>query len=281
MRQLKADAFYAASTDLAMVTSWIAATTQAHKDEPERLFHESRKLEEEHRQFIIERLTRLREHIEALGARVTLLALKEAQESITRTGATWGHAEHSMEEVRHTLRRELSLLTLLVLEPKEQAYFEPKELHFGLDVALGFLSTATFEIDEGAKCLALGRSTAAVFHLMRVMEIGIRAVARCLQIPDPTQPANRNWGNILREIKADLDAHTGRSPTKTWTVPNDKEFFESAYVSLDAVRVAWRNTTMHVEKKYTEDEAQHIFVAVRGFMMGVASRCDENGDPKA
>jgi hypothetical protein len=38
---------------------------------------------------------------------------------------------------------------------------------------------------------------------------------------------------------------------------------------------------MHVEKKYTEDEAQHIFVAVRGFMMGVASRCDENGDPKA
>ena len=105
MRQLKADAFYAASTDLAMVTSWIAATTQAHKDEQERLFHESRKLEEEHRQFIIERLTRLREHIEALGARVTLLALKEAQESITRTGATWGHAESPWQRTLPACRR--------------------------------------------------------------------------------------------------------------------------------------------------------------------------------
>jgi hypothetical protein len=38
---------------------------------------------------------------------------------------------------------------------------------------------------------------------------------------------------------------------------------------------------MHVENKYTNDEAEHIFVAVKGFMMKLASRCDENGDPKA
>jgi hypothetical protein len=280
-QQLKADAFYAASIDLATIGSWIAATTFARKDEPDVVFHKGRLLDEQDRLFIAGKLTRLREHLDALGARVTMLTVEDAQKRITGALATWGNVEESIDEIGNNLRRELSLLTLLVLEPKEQAYFEPKELHFGLDVALGFLSTASFEIDEAAKCLALGRSTAAVFHLMRVMEIGIRAVARCLQIPDPTQPPNRNWGNILREIKADLDAHTGRSPTKTWTVPNDKEFFESAYVSLDAVRVAWRNTTMHVEKKYTDDEAKHIFVAVRGFMMGLASRCDENGDPKA
>jgi hypothetical protein len=38
---------------------------------------------------------------------------------------------------------------------------------------------------------------------------------------------------------------------------------------------------MHVENKYTTDEAEHIFGAVRGFMTKLASRCDENGDPKA
>jgi hypothetical protein len=38
---------------------------------------------------------------------------------------------------------------------------------------------------------------------------------------------------------------------------------------------------MHVEKKYTKDEAEHIFVAVKGFMKKLASRCDEDGLPLA
>jgi hypothetical protein len=58
-------------------------------------------------------------------------------------------------------------------------------------------------------------------------------------------------GNILRAIRDDLAARSDSSSQKISTVPNDKEFFESAYVSLDAVRVAWRNITMHVENKYT------------------------------
>jgi hypothetical protein len=136
-------------------------------------------------------------------------------------------------------------------------------------------------LDEAAKCLALGRATACVFHLMRLMEVGIRAVARCLNIPDPTRAADRNWGAILREIKTDLDAHVGVAPMKAWATSGDKELFESAYASLDAVRVAWRNTTMHVENKYTIDEGEHILAAVKGFMTKLASRCDENGDPKA
>jgi hypothetical protein len=38
---------------------------------------------------------------------------------------------------------------------------------------------------------------------------------------------------------------------------------------------------MHVENKYTDDEAEDIFRAVRGFMKKLASRMDENGEPKA
>lgn len=63
-----------------------------------------------------------------------------------------------------------------------------------------------------------------------------------------------------------------------WT---DKEFFAEVYTSLDAVRVAWRNTTMHVENKYSEEEAEHIFGAIRGFMRRLASRLDEKGQPIA
>jgi len=38
---------------------------------------------------------------------------------------------------------------------------------------------------------------------------------------------------------------------------------------------------MHVETKYTPEEALHIFDAVKAFMKKVASRMDENGMPLA
>ena len=49
----------------------------------------------------------------------------------------------------------------------------------------------------------------------------------------------------------------------------------------NAVRVAWRNGTMHVEKKYTEDEAEHLMAVVGGLMKKLACRMYENGEPKA
>ena len=57
--------------------------------------------------------------------------------------------------------------------------------------------------------------------------------------------------------------------------------FEALYVSLDAVKNPWRNATMHVENKYTDEEAEHIFFAVKGFMKRLTSRMDENGLPLA
>jgi hypothetical protein len=178
------------------------------------------------------------------------------------------------------VRDELETRMFLSLSGPEADLYNDGVSFFGHDVETNFVSSI-FELDEATKCLALGRATAGVFHLMRVMETCIRAIARCLGVPDPIRAGDRNWGNVLREIKADLDAHGGQNPTKIWNRTGDKEFFESAYTSIDAVRVAWRNTTMHVENKYTPEEAAHVFGAVKGFTMKLASRCDENGDPQA
>jgi hypothetical protein len=82
---------------------------------------------------------------------------------------------------------------------------------------------------------------------------------------------------LLTSIKREIDRRTAQ---KQWA-PADREFFENSYASLDAVRVAWRNTTMHVENKYNPDEAEHIFAAVRGYMKQITLRMDENGQPLA
>jgi hypothetical protein len=180
----------------------------------------------------------------------------------------------ALTEFNNTIRRELSLTTFLVLEPKDNGYFSPSSPHFGPDVSAKFQTTAVFEIDEAAKCLALGRPTACVFHLMRVMEFAVRA-ARCVGIPDPLQPADRGGA---QEDPGWIDA---KWPTGAARTAGDGEFFDNLYASLDAVKNPWRNATMHPASKYTDDEAEHVFVAVKGFMMKLASHCDENGEPKA
>jgi hypothetical protein len=48
---------------------------------------------------------------------------------------------------------------------------------------------------------------------------------------------------------------------------------------LHAVKVAWRNPTMHIVNQYTPEQAEEVFNAVRGFMRHLASKL-ELTDPK-
>jgi hypothetical protein len=183
-----------------------------------------------------------------------------------------------VDDLRRRLLDQAEAMESLWLSPTERDRYAPRAPLFGAAFETKYVSGGIFELDEAAKCLALGRSTAAVFHLMRLMEIAVRSVARCLQIPDPIQPAQRNWGAVLKSVRDAIDAKWSTTPART---NGDGEFFDALYASLDAVKNPWRNSTMHPANKYTTEEAEHIYAAVRGFVMKLADRCDENGDPQA
>lgn len=172
---------------------------------------------------------------------------------------------------------ECKLFCMLSLNAQETEFYQPKAPLFGTDFEAKFPSAA-YELEEASKCMALSRSTAAVFHFMRILEIAITAVARSLQIPDPTKPAERNWGVILKATWTGIEA---KWPNAASRMHGDGQIFEDIYASLDAVKNPWRNATMHVESKYTGEEAEHIFAAVRGLMKKLSSRMDESGEPKA
>ena len=165
------------------------------------------------------------------------------------------------------VRDEFEIVRVFVIEPNRRQFYEPEDPLFGKDV-LERYPTAYYEIEEAGKCLALGRSTACVFHLMRVLEIGIATVAKALGIPDPSKPAEKNWGAVLKKIKGAIEEKS---------VAPQKSFFEEVHASLDSVRNPWRNATMHVENVYTEEGAENIYHAVRAFMMKIASQIDEEG----
>jgi hypothetical protein len=199
--------------------------------------------------------------------------------AINNAWANWGTAKTTFDEIRNTLKRELSLKTVLALQSQDALLYSPKAPLFGTDYADKFTTAGTFELDEAAKCLALSRPTAAVFHLMRILELGIGSLSACLDIPDPVRPAERNWAIILKRIKE--DGIEKKWPTAANRMSGDGLLFESLHASLDAVKNPWRNETMHVSGKYTDDEAKHIFVAVEGFMKKLSARMDERGEPKA
>jgi hypothetical protein len=165
----------------------------------------------------------------------------------------------------------------LLMSEEEAELFNPLDPLFGNEVATKFSSIA-YEIDESAKCLALGRSTASAFHSIRSLEAAIRALSRCLSIPDPTRAADRNWGAMLKKISAEIER---RWPGTSNRMSGDGEFFDGAYAALAAMQNPYRNSTMHLDQKYTPDEAHHIMEIVKGFMKKIASRMDEDGQPLA
>jgi hypothetical protein len=184
--------------------------------------------------------------------------------------------QRQIESLHGRIHDELTSRTLLLLSPRETALYG-EAVPFGQDVSDKFPSAA-YEVEEAMKCLALGRSTASAFHSIRCLELGIKAISRCLGIPDPTKAADRSWFKLLKAIKDETDK---RWPTSTNKLSGDGRFFEEAYAALAAMQNPYRNATMHLDQKYTEAEAQHTFDIVKGFMVKLASRCDENGEPNA
>lgn len=127
----------------------------------------------------------------------------------------------------------------------------------------------TFDIENASACLALGESTASVFHLMRVMESGLRSLALTLQDPRLNPKTNPSWENILHKCDDELKKpHKDRSPE--WQ--QDDVFFSTATANLRAVKDAWRNPTMHVEIHYDEERATEIYLVVRSFMRHLSKR---------
>lgn len=164
---------------------------------------------------------------------------------------------------------------ILSLSRNEAEFYEIVTPPFGIEVQTKFPS-AIYDIEEASKCYALERSTASVFHSIRSLEAAIRALSRCLSIPDPTRAVDRNWGAMLKKLGAEIER---RWPGSSTRLSGDGEFFDTAYAALAAMQNPWRNATMHLSQKYTPDEARHIMDVVKGFMKKLASRMDEDGMP--
>jgi hypothetical protein len=149
--------------------------------------------------------------------------------------------------------------------PSESVHYYKASVLFGAGVDAKF-PDARDDIAEAGRCFATDRFTACVFHLMRVMERGVQAFGRKLDVPE--KRLGQEWGRILGAIQEKIK----RLPSKTARSKRRNETYSEAWVFLDRVRAAWRNPTMHPKKaNYTEEEARAILSAVETFMKRLAT----------
>jgi hypothetical protein len=120
-----------------------------------------------------DRARELQSSLLTLGTRQTSKVAHRLLESLERDGLSYPALVSFSKDIRERLQDELEDVTLLVLSVDDRDLFEPREPLFGPEFEAKFPTQGAFELDEAAKCRALGRPTAAVFHLMRVMEIGL------------------------------------------------------------------------------------------------------------
>ena len=81
---------------------------------------------------------------------------------------------------------------------------------------------------------------------------------------------NPTWEPIIRKIDAELKAPYDKRQFK-----GNQDVLANATTHLHAVKVAWRNKTMHVETVNTMEHAKEVYDATRGFMRYLAENLPE------
>ena len=161
-----------------------------------------------------------------------------------------------IEEIQLRLLDSLQTTYMLSLSRSEAALFEPAAPAFGRAFETAFPNSA-FDVDESGKCLALGRYTATVFHLMRAMESMLQVLAGRLGVSN----TEREWGKLLSDISRKIEAMPKGDQRNKWS---------ETHTHLYHVKQAWRNDTMHPKQSYAGEEARAIFEAVKVFAGNLA-----------
>jgi hypothetical protein len=160
--------------------------------------------------------------------------------------------------------------------PLRKSYAFQDDL-FGADVSKAFPS-ARYDLREAGNCYAVDCNTAAIFHLMRVSEYGLRALARDRRVTVPSGVLElATWEQIIKSLEeAELAI---QKYTKTIAREAQFEFYHGVMMEFRSFKNIWRNRYSHTRAGFTEDdegrEADRVMQRVGDFMKRLATVISE------
>jgi hypothetical protein len=178
-----------------------------------------------------------------------------------------------LQTLSETIRVELRDRQFFYISSEDNIYL--KEKLFGEKVYEKF-SSARSDIKQAGDSLAFGLHTAAVFHLMRVAEHGLRALARDRRIIIPkNKPIElATWEDVLQQLETAENEIKGYQ--KTLAREAQFDFYHGAMMEVKRFKNKFRNPGMHSRRFYDSYEAKSAFMHVKNFMEILATRISES-----
>jgi len=231
---------------------------------------------------------------EKMGFRESVSTIQEAIEWFDGQESEGAVLAAHLAHVQATINARMPYVRFFILANDRLKYYDNLEI-FGDQVVSKFPS-AKFDITEALNCLALERNTAAVFHLMRVAEWGMRALAADLGVKGV--PKNRKavskaavaslpptrtkytpiefseWEKILQELSnsvAQKMQNTKRGSKKQAL----QEFYYPVLQDIQAIKDAYRNHVMHTRRVYSQEDADAVLSHVLRIMKVLATKVSE------
>jgi hypothetical protein len=150
----------------------------------------------------------------------------------------------------------LSVRVFIEIKENDKILFNKSEDIFGEFMNIKFPSSVS-DVSEASACLALGRYTASIFHLMRAMEASIPILSRFI---GSNYLSERNeilsWGILISNIKVNID----KLPKSAL-----QDDLYKIHALLHSFNRAFRVKAAHPGELYDEDEARTVFSTVRNY----------------
>ncbi len=207
---------------------------------------------------LMQDITKLRKILISIDLKMSVISADRIKNKLKESPKADKLLQDLINELNRRITDELKTRFVFVLPSSKASFYNPKKPIFGKEVADTF-NNMNEDISEAGNCFAVGRYTACVFHLMRVMEKGVQKFAAKVDIA-PSVTYNDEWQTILNAIRTKIGSLYSKHSDP------DRVKYESVLGHLETVKIAWRNPTMHPKATYTEEEAKALLDAVKIFM---------------
>jgi hypothetical protein len=202
-----------------------------------------------------------------------------------KLGTTWDGLFYEARTLREVIEAELQYKRFAFVPTDRAVQLDNIDKDW-IEVQKQFPS-AISDIRDAVECYALDKNTAAVFHAMRVVEWGLRALCVNLGFRRLRQKFKKSggkvsyipieyseWEKILTQLQDRVDAKivkVKRRPLKQQL----QEFYYPALQDIRGIRDAWRNHVMHTRQEYKPKDADAVLDHVKRLMNTLATRIRE------
>lgn len=184
-------------------------------------------------------------------------------------------ARRTITDIQDVVVADLARVKFFAVAPDRSNYYGNLAL-FG--PAVKAFPSAQDDIKEALLCLATEANTAAVFHLMRVAEFGLRVLARDRRASVPKGPLElATWEEVVKALEESEKKIHGYP--KTLVREQQYDFYHGALMEIRRFKNVWRNDIMHARDSYDRNDAIRVFNHVCAFMNILGSRISEESEP--